>query len=125
MKFFGVRDENRNDERNDDCRKNPSRFEKNYVVRQSEIQTADGADCQKSVPARFGDCASQICYFRHRAPREPGSLGNASGQLNIAFADGHVKLMSTRDLVDANGRSTFEAMWSPIDREIEDANPGQ
>jgi len=78
-----------------------------------------------SVPARFGDCASQICYFRHRAPREPGSLGNASGQLNIAFADGHVKLMSTRDLVDANGRSTFEAMWSPIDREIEDANPGQ
>jgi prepilin-type processing-associated H-X9-DG protein len=45
--------------------------------------------------------------------------------LNIGFADGHVGTLSARDLADENGRSTFEAMWSPIDRQIEDANPGQ
>jgi prepilin-type N-terminal cleavage/methylation domain-containing protein/prepilin-type processing-associated H-X9-DG protein len=79
----------------------------------------------RSVPARFGDCASQICYSRHRSPKEPGTLGNASGMVNIGFADGHVGTFSTRELADENGRSTFEAMWSPIDRQVEDANPAQ
>ena len=79
----------------------------------------------RAVPARFGDCASQLSYFRHRLPKQPGSLGDAAGQLHIAFADGHVKLFSEKELVDANGVSTFEAMWSPIDRQIEDANPPQ
>jgi prepilin-type N-terminal cleavage/methylation domain-containing protein/prepilin-type processing-associated H-X9-DG protein len=73
------------------------------------------------VPARFGFCESQICYFRHRLPRQPGTLGNATGQLHIAFADGHVSLHTEKDLVDSNGRSKFVAMWSPNDREIEDA----
>jgi prepilin-type N-terminal cleavage/methylation domain-containing protein/prepilin-type processing-associated H-X9-DG protein len=75
-----------------------------------------------SVPARFGDCDSQMCYFRHRLPKQPGGLGTASGQLHIAFADGHVNLFSDTDLVDrATGRSKFVAMWSPNDREVEDA----
>jgi prepilin-type N-terminal cleavage/methylation domain-containing protein/prepilin-type processing-associated H-X9-DG protein len=75
-----------------------------------------------SVPARFGDCASQVCYFRHRLPRQPGSLGDAMGQVHIGFADGHVSLHTQKDLVDqTTGRSTFNAMWSPNDREIEDA----
>jgi prepilin-type N-terminal cleavage/methylation domain-containing protein/prepilin-type processing-associated H-X9-DG protein len=75
----------------------------------------------RSVPARFGDCASQLCYFRHRLPKQPGSLGDAVGQLHIGFADGHVSLHTDKDLVDANDHSTFTAMWSPNDRQIEDA----
>ena len=72
---------------------------------------------------RFGTTASHIAYFRHRRAKEPGGLGDALGRLNIAFADGHVSLHSDKDLYDpATGRSTYNAMWSPIDREVDDAN---
>lgn len=75
-----------------------------------------------SVPARFGECQSQLSYFRHRPPKQPGSLGLATGRINIAFADGHVSMLSDADLVDKQtGRSTYNAMWSPIDREIDRA----
>jgi prepilin-type N-terminal cleavage/methylation domain-containing protein/prepilin-type processing-associated H-X9-DG protein len=74
-----------------------------------------------SCPARFGECESQVCYFRHRTAKQPASLGNAVGRMNIGFADGHVSLHSPTDLVDQNGRSTFTAMWSPNDRQIEAA----
>ena len=73
------------------------------------------------VPARFGACDSQICYFRHRLPKQPGALGTAIGQLNIAFADGHVSLHSRDDLVTQDGRSTLLAKWSPNDGDIEKA----
>jgi prepilin-type processing-associated H-X9-DG protein/prepilin-type N-terminal cleavage/methylation domain-containing protein len=72
------------------------------------------------VPARFGTCASQLSYFRHRGAKQPGTLGDAMGRLNIAFADGHVSLLSADDLV-RDGQSTFNAMWSPLDRQIEQA----
>jgi prepilin-type processing-associated H-X9-DG protein len=75
-----------------------------------------------SCPVRFGDCDSQLCYFRHRPARAPGGLGNAIGRLNIGFADGHVSIFSIDQLVDHNtGRSTFNAMWTPIDRQVEDS----
>ena len=78
------------------------------------------------VPDRFGQCQSQMCYSRHRAPKQVGTLGEARGRLNIAFADGHVSLMSIDDLVDPKtGGSTFRAMWSPNDRQIEQAFAGQ
>lgn len=78
------------------------------------------------IPARFGQCASEICYHRHRSPKQPGTLGDASGRLNIGFADGHVELLSDKDLVDRNsGMSTYRAMWSPNDREIEAAAAAQ
>ena len=78
------------------------------------------------VEARFGQCASQLVYSRHRRPKEPGTLGDPVGRLNIAFADGHVELLSNDDLVDKQtGLSTFRAMWSPNDREIEKAYEGQ
>ena len=78
------------------------------------------------VPDRFGQCASQLCYSRHRRPKETGTLGDATGRLNIAFADGHVELLSSDDLVDRQtGLSTFRAMWSPNDREIEQAYQAQ
>jgi prepilin-type processing-associated H-X9-DG protein/prepilin-type N-terminal cleavage/methylation domain-containing protein len=69
-------------------------------------------------PDRFGQIDSHLAYFRHRRAKEPGGLGDAIGRLNIAFADGHVALHSDKDLYK-DGRSTFQAMWSPIDREVE------
>jgi competence protein ComGC len=77
------------------------------------------------VDARFGQCSSQICYFRHRRVKEDGTLGDTRGRTHIGFADSHVAAFTANDLVDPNtGISTFEAMWSPIDREIEAAYSG-
>ncbi|MEA2733760.1 MAG: hypothetical protein QOE14_211 [Humisphaera sp.] len=79
---------------------------------------AGGKVYQSDLP-RYGAIAAQICYFRHRAPRQPGTLGDALGRLNIAFADGHVALHAHDELYDkATGKSTFLAMWSPVDRAI-------
>ena len=71
------------------------------------------------IEARFGQCQSEICYFRHRPAKQTLGLGVAIGRLNIGFADGHVALLSNDDLVDKDGKSTFAAMWSPIDRELD------
>jgi prepilin-type N-terminal cleavage/methylation domain-containing protein/prepilin-type processing-associated H-X9-DG protein len=73
-------------------------------------------------PDRFGFTDSHIAYYRHRGAKEPGTLGSASGRLNIGFADGHVAMHRGKELWDpATGRSTFLAMWSPVDRQVEDA----
>ncbi len=83
----------------------------------------------QSVPARFGDCASEVCYFRHRTPKQPGTLGDPTGRVNIGFADGHVQLLTDKELYsrDANDNftSTYEAMWSPNDREIDAGQAAQ
>jgi prepilin-type N-terminal cleavage/methylation domain-containing protein/prepilin-type processing-associated H-X9-DG protein len=75
---------------------------------------------------RFGEIAAQVCFFRHRAARQQGGLGDAIGRVNIGFADGHVSLHSQNELFDpVTGRSTFLAMWSPNDRQIEESvDPG-
>ena len=69
---------------------------------------------------RFGAMQSQLAYFRHRPAKQAGTLGEAIGRLHIGFADGHVSLHSNKELVTPEGRSTFVAMWSPIDRQIDD-----
>ena len=73
-------------------------------------------------PERFGETASHIAFFRHRRAKEQqGGLGDPYGRLNICFADGHVALHSDKELFDkSTGRSTYVAMWTPIDREIDD-----
>ena len=69
---------------------------------------------------RFGQISAQICYFRHRAGKSPAGLGNAMGRLNIGFVDGHVALHSHSELFDTQtGKSTFLAMWSQVDRDID------
>jgi prepilin-type processing-associated H-X9-DG protein len=78
----------------------------------------------RPCPDRFGDCASMLCYFRHRAANQSGTLGDARGRLNIAFADGHVELLGDQELV-SNGQNTYKALWSPNDREIEAALAAQ
>jgi prepilin-type processing-associated H-X9-DG protein/prepilin-type N-terminal cleavage/methylation domain-containing protein len=81
------------------------------------------------VPARFGECASEVCYHRHRLAKQNFGLGVAVGRVNIGFADGHVSLLSNTDLVDVNKdtgdvHDKFEALWSPNDRDIETALGG-
>ena len=47
-------------------------------------------------------------------------LTTAAGRANIAFADGHVQLMSEDQLFDRiTGKSRFEALWSPLDWSLE------
>jgi prepilin-type processing-associated H-X9-DG protein len=70
---------------------------------------------------RVGPTESQVCYFRHRTKADSYQLLTAArGRANFAFADGHVELLSPTELADpATHKSTFKAMWTPIDREIE------
>ncbi|HEV2295887.1 MAG TPA: DUF1559 domain-containing protein [Tepidisphaeraceae bacterium] len=69
---------------------------------------------------RFGTTQTEICFYRHRKPKEPGTAQQAKGRVNIGFADGHVSLFEHGRLYDSTtGKTTFEAMWSPtLDREL-------
>ena len=71
--------------------------------------------------ARFGPTDSQVCWFRHRKkPDRYRLITEARGRANFGFADGHVEMLSHGEVADAaTGKSTFRAMWSPIDREID------
>src|SRR4051794_30856239 len=71
--------------------------------------------------ARFGPTDSQVCWFRHRKkPDRYALITEARGRANFGFADGHVEMLSHTDVADpATSKSTFRAMWSPIDRDID------
>jgi prepilin-type N-terminal cleavage/methylation domain-containing protein/prepilin-type processing-associated H-X9-DG protein len=68
---------------------------------------------------RFGARATQIAFYRHRnGPNR--SLTDPAGKANFAFVDGHVALHSNTELADAaTGKSTYVALWSLVDREID------
>ena len=70
---------------------------------------------------RFGDeLKCQVAYFRHRNQKTNRLVTDAYGRVNIGFLDGHVATLRHDELADFDKvKSTFEAMWSPIDREIE------
>ena len=70
---------------------------------------------------RFGDTSeSQIAYFRHRNVRGRYVVTDPVGRANFGFADGHVSMLRHDELADFNtGKSTYAAMWSVIDREID------
>lgn len=76
------------------------------------------------VPHLFGGTLvnSQLTYARHRTradARKPLSL--PAGRLNAGFADGHAQLLRADELANfTSGRSTYTAMWSTIDRAIDD-----
>jgi prepilin-type processing-associated H-X9-DG protein len=71
--------------------------------------------------ARFGPTDSQVCWFRHRTkPDRYALITQARGRANFGFADGHVEMLRHTDVADpATLKSTFRAMWSPIDRTID------
>jgi prepilin-type processing-associated H-X9-DG protein len=73
-----------------------------------------------NMAGRFGDTNSQVCYFRHRNQKGPHLITEPFGRVNIGFLDGHVALFSHDQLANfTTEKSTYEAMWSPIDREID------
>jgi prepilin-type N-terminal cleavage/methylation domain-containing protein/prepilin-type processing-associated H-X9-DG protein len=75
-----------------------------------------------ALPAgRFGTVDSEIAYYRHRLAKDKGKFATqAAGRANIVFADGHAELLSEDQLFfKSTGKSTFKALWSPLDRTLE------
>jgi prepilin-type N-terminal cleavage/methylation domain-containing protein/prepilin-type processing-associated H-X9-DG protein len=69
---------------------------------------------------RFGTRHSQIAFYRHRTKANP-SLTDPEGRANFAFVDGHVQLYANTDLADyGTGKSRYVALWSLIDREVDE-----
>jgi prepilin-type N-terminal cleavage/methylation domain-containing protein/prepilin-type processing-associated H-X9-DG protein len=73
----------------------------------------------------FGtNSSSQLTYVAHRKSSQRGPLADASGRVNIGYADGHVSMKDATELADfTKKRSTFDSLWSPKDREIAEGTP--
>jgi prepilin-type N-terminal cleavage/methylation domain-containing protein/prepilin-type processing-associated H-X9-DG protein len=76
-------------------------------------------DPPDATPGRFEVRASQITFYRHG--REHHAIEEPRGQANFAFADGHVEMLNQKQLVQADGRSSYAALWCPIDRDVDAA----
>jgi len=70
---------------------------------------------------RFGDeLKCQVAYFRHRNQKTNRLITDAYGRVNIGFLDGHVGTLRHDELANFETvKSTFAAMWSPIDRQLD------
>jgi prepilin-type N-terminal cleavage/methylation domain-containing protein/prepilin-type processing-associated H-X9-DG protein len=69
-----------------------------------------------ATPGRFGDRDSQITFYRHDRPHK---MEEPRGRCNFAFADGHVAMLRQDELVRGDRFSSYVALWSPLDRELE------
>ncbi len=71
---------------------------------------------------RYGGASlpNYLDYVRHG---RNGDYSKPEGALNIGYADGHVSLKKHTDLYyygsDGIARSTFDTLWSPVDRKVE------
>jgi len=74
-------------------------------------------DPPDATEGRFDVRASQITFYRHGS--EHNRIEDPKGRAHFAFADGHVELLRQQELVGGAGRSSYLALWSPIDREVE------
>ena len=80
-----------------------------------------GAGGGADRPSRLGRLATQVNFANHRVIQRVDPL--KKGRANFGFLDGHVALFGPGDLADFNtGKSRYEALWSPIDREIDQAD---
>jgi prepilin-type processing-associated H-X9-DG protein len=70
-----------------------------------------------ATPGRFDTRASQITFYRHDAHSHKAEI--PSGQCNFAFLDGHVEMLRQNELVNSDGTSTYVALWSPTDQQVE------
>ena len=65
---------------------------------------------------------SFLDYSRHRPSGD--SPTEARGSINFAYVDGHAASTNDDELVDrAAGKSQYNALWSPKDREVENPTP--
>jgi prepilin-type N-terminal cleavage/methylation domain-containing protein/prepilin-type processing-associated H-X9-DG protein len=63
---------------------------------------------------------TELDYTRHRQAKDRNAGLAARGRTNIAFADGHVSLLSHDELANVQTKkSRFVALWSQQDRVIE------
>jgi prepilin-type processing-associated H-X9-DG protein len=75
-----------------------------------------------ATPGRFKDRDSQITFYRHDPKKHP--IEQPRGRCNFGFADGHVSMLCQDELVDpSDKRSSYVALWSPMDRETESSAP--
>ena len=65
----------------------------------------------------FGKANSELAFMRHRPNNSPGVGTQPIGAVNIGYLDGHVALKTNSELVDADGRSTLDSLWSSWDYE--------
>ncbi|MEM7623074.1 MAG: prepilin-type N-terminal cleavage/methylation domain-containing protein [Planctomycetota bacterium] len=66
------------------------------------------------------DPTSFLPYYRHNG--DSSDTYAIEGNANMVFVDGHVESASARSLFDENdnGRSSYEVLWTPRDKQIED-----
>ena len=64
---------------------------------------------------RWGMVSSQIVFSRHRANGSGASVTDPIGCSNIGYADGHVVLKRSDELINKSGKSTLDSLWSPLD----------
>jgi prepilin-type processing-associated H-X9-DG protein len=65
---------------------------------------------------------TEIDWARHRRRGEGRTYQDYDGRANFGFADGHVASFRSKELGDrATGKSTFEALWSPMDLDYQRA----
>ena len=74
---------------------------------------ASGGITPYSVP-HWGTVNCELAYVLHRVPSHNGGTAPI-GQVNIAFADGHVATQAYGNLVNQAGQLTGTAYWSPLD----------
>jgi len=74
-----------------------------------------------ATPGRFQVRKTQIDFSRHRRLSVRAKpMEDPTGRATFLFVDGHVSLFEQADLLNARqSRSSYEALWSPNDREIE------
>jgi prepilin-type N-terminal cleavage/methylation domain-containing protein/prepilin-type processing-associated H-X9-DG protein len=65
---------------------------------------------------RFADRDSQITFYRHD---RTGKMVEPHGRANFGFVDGHVAMLRNDELIANDRTSSYLALWSPIDREVE------
>ena len=68
---------------------------------------------------RFGFVNCELPFIRHRKSKGPGVGAQPIGRVNIAYADAHVQLKSEFELVNDDGWSTGDSLWTPTDLNIE------
>ena len=64
---------------------------------------------------RFKAVLTELTFARHRGKGIQGSNTQPIGRVVIGYADGHVSLRSTSDLVTQDGLSTLDSWWTPND----------
>ena len=86
----------------------------------------DGEWQRNTTPPAMDASGAPTAYMpTYRHPRRTDNPYDLQGKVNLGFADGHVDQVDHPSLADGTtGRSTYEVLWSPIDKKVEDRELG-